>query len=552
MIERVGWLWVLLSLPLASAPVRADAHCEALRTDHGTGAEYDGLAGLGSVQFPIRCEPPAQALFVRAVAMLHSFWYDEAARSFVEVSRLDPGCAMAHWGIAMSLYHPLWTPPRAAELQRGALAVSRARELGGKTRHEVGYIEAIGAFFDGEPGRAHAARVDAYERAMAALFRSDPSDREAATLYSLVLMANADPADKALRAQQRAGVIAGQVFARQPDHPGAAHYVIHAYDYPALAERALAAARAYARIAPDSPHALHMPSHTFTQRGLWRESIDSNIASETSARAYAERTGMRGAWEEQLHAMDYLAYAYLQLGRDDEAAQVLAELRAIDAIEPARSRKGEYALNAVPARYALERVDLAAAARLQARESDFPRAMAVTYFSRGYAHARRHELAAAHADLALLEQARDSLARHSEEGATASELVDVQRLAVAAWIAQAESSHAEARRLLARAADLEDGTDDGPVTPGPVLRAREMLGELLMLQGEPRAALKELKRTLVSAPARLNVLLAALAAARASGQSREAARLQEQLDALCEGPRCQARSQLGAEGPPLR
>ncbi len=493
------------------------------------------LAKLGSVDLPSSCTAAAKVQLDRGVAMLHSFWFEAARDEFAQAAVKDPGCAMAFWGVAMSFYRPLWMNPTAAELSAGAAAVATAEGLAAKRAdaRERDYIAAVGAFYRNASTVPHAARAKSYARAMQRLAARYSRDREASTLYAIALLAGASPSDKTFAVPLRAGKIAEKVFAEQPNHPGAAHYIIHAYDYPPLAERAFAAARRYAKISPSSAHALHMPSHTFTQLGLWQESISSNLDSAAAARAYAGQTCMEGAWEEELHALDYLEYAYLQLGRDREAYDVVHLAARIRRVSPERSRKAAYAFAAIPARYAIERRRWSEAARLEPLASPFPRANALTFFARGYARARLHDLAGAREDLARLAGARDRLRQHSDEGSAAAELVDVQRLAVEGWIAQAEGKPELALQRLRQAAQLEDRTDDGPVTPGPIVRARELLADLLLARGQPVAALAELRAALKMAPRRFNVVIGLATAAQMAGDERQLRELSTQISNTC-------------------
>jgi hypothetical protein len=302
---------------------------------------------LGTVHFPITCAAASRKPFERAVAMLHSFWYEEAVGAFSHLAEVDPECAMAHWGVAMSLWHPLWIPPATPEaLERGRGAVARARAARVQSPKERAYVAAVGAYFDGSEALDPRARALAYEKAMEGLHAAYPSDREGAAFYALALLATAPLTDKTYANQLKAASLLEPIFTEQPDHPGAAHYVIHSFDLPRLAARALPAARAYAKIAPSAPHALHMPSHIFTRLGLWDESIASNRASEQAAKDYAVKAHMQGAWDEQLHAMDYLEYAYLQGAQDVAARGVLEELQAITKVEPANVKTG-YAFAAI-------------------------------------------------------------------------------------------------------------------------------------------------------------------------------------------------------------
>src|SRR5271170_5048085 len=277
-------------------------------------AQHEHPAGdpskLGKVNFPVSCDVSVQAQFTSAVAMLHSFWYEKASETFAAVAEKDPTCGMAYWGIAMTYYHPIWEAPGPAELKAGAGAAEKAQSVGGKSQRERDYIAAIETFYKDSDKLDHRSRALAYEKAMEQLHARYPDDREAAVFYALALLATAPPTDKTYVNQRKAGSILEPIFVEQPEHPGVAHYIIHAYDYPPLADRALPAARRYAKIAPDSPHALHMPSHIFTRLGLWDESIDSNLASAASA-------------GNELHAKDYLIYAYLQEGQDTEAKNAL-------------------------------------------------------------------------------------------------------------------------------------------------------------------------------------------------------------------------------------
>jgi tetratricopeptide (TPR) repeat protein len=546
MIRRQYLGSAILAAALAAVPsADADERSCCLSTSDAPGSEEKGwtmtseeLAKLGEVKFPVSCVAAVQRPFAQGVAMLHSFWFDEAARMFSQVVAADPQCAMAHWGIAMSLYHPLWAPPTKEMLARGATEVDKARAGGARTPRERDYIAAIGAFYKDWTTRDHAVRAIAYLKGMEQVHQRYPEDTEAALFYALAVISNASSADARLTDQRKAGEIAEKIFAKQPAHPGAAHYIIHAYDYPTLASHALAAARRYARIAPSVPHALHMPSHTFTQVGSWQESVDSNLASKTAAHAYGVRTLMTGAWEEELHAMDYLEYAYLQLGDDSDAQAIVQELATIRQSSPEKSRKSAYAFDAIPARHAIERRRWQEAAGLEPRPGPFPRAAALIYFARGYARARLGDLAGAHADLELLTTTHARLLTASEEGASAATFVEIQRLAVAAWIAHAENHDDEAIKLMRDSADLEDATDDGPITPGPIARARELLGELYLELGQPRAAVAAFNTALAKAPLRFNGLLGAARAAQAAGDRAHAATLVRQLDALCSHHHC--------------
>src|SRR5262249_21698415 len=397
------------------------------------------------------------------------------------------------------------------------------------------YIAAIAAFYKDYDRLDYYSRALAYEQAMAHVFHRYPRDREAAVFYALSLNATAMatvPPDKSYAKQKKAAAILNAVLREEPRPPGVAHYVIHSYDYPQLASLALAAARSYAGIAPDSAHAVHMPSHILTGLGLWQESIKSNVASEASAKRHAEQARMSGAWDEQLHAMDYLMYAYLQGGQDEKAALVLDELRGITKTEP-ENFKVAYAFAAVPARYVLERRGWSGGARPGPApagvSSDpppphpgFPYSAAITYFARAIGSARTGDTTGARENVARLAAIRQALLGAKDNYDWSSQ-VKVQRLAAAAWLAHAEGNQTEAMRLMREAADLEDATEKHPVTPGPVLAAREMLGDLLLELGRPADALKEFETSLANSPNRFNGVYGAARAAELSLNGERAA-----------------------------
>src|SRR5947208_11378452 len=309
---------------------------------------------LGKVHFSVSCSGPAQSQFERAVALLHSFWYEKTVKALTDVTESDPDCAMGYWGIGMSMHYPLWQPPSAATLPKGGAKVEKAKATGAKTQLERDYIAAIEAFYKDADKLDHRTRAVAYEKAMERVYARNPRDNEAAVFYALALDSTADPSDKTYANQLKAAAILEKVYREEPNHPGVAHYLIHSYDYPPLANRALVPARSYAKIAPSVPHAQHMPSHIFTRLGLWDESIQSNGVSAAASREYARKSGWEGAWPEQLHAMDYLAYAYLQTGQDQKAQGVFDELSSIREAEP-ENFAAAYAFAAIPARVALER-----------------------------------------------------------------------------------------------------------------------------------------------------------------------------------------------------
>ncbi len=491
---------------------------------------------LGSVHFPVSCTPAAQKTFDRGVALLHSFWYDEAEKTFSEVKRTDPACAMGYWGVAMSLYHPIWAPPTPADLKKGAVAVEKAKSAGAKTQRERDYIAALEVFYEDWEKVPHRDRAMAWRNAMRQLSARYPEDREAAIFYALSLIATAPATDRTYASQKQAARILNRILTEQPDHPGIAHYMIHSYDSPQLAILALPAARSYAKIAPDVPHALHMPSHIFTRLGLWQDSIDSNLASAAAARSYIAQTLPGAASQDQLHAMDYLEYAYLQICQEGEAKHVVEEAAAASKVDQ-EVLQAAYAFAAIPARYTLERRRWSAAAALQVRPEGFPwnrfsYAEAITYFARALGAARSGDPSAARAEIEKLDAIQKAVAQDKQEYDWSTQ-VKVQRLTALAWTAHAEGDQEGALRWMRSAADLEDQTDKHPVTPGPVLPARELLGELFMELNQPALAYPEFEAVLRSSPKRFNATYGAARSAELSGGRKRANERYSELLQLC-------------------
>jgi len=494
---------------------------------------------LGTVNFTSSCSPKAQKQFNQAVAWLHSFEYEEAEKAFTETAATDPQCGMAYWGIAMSNYHPLWVPPTPAELKKGWSAVEKAKASGTKTPREQDYIAAIEIFYKDHDKLDHRTRAFAYSDAMKQLHTRNPTDREAGVFYALSLIATGMMSPgKTYEREKQAAQILNDVLAREPQHPGVSHYLIHSYDYPALAQLALPAARSYAKIAPASAHAQHMPSHIFTRLGLWPEAIGSNLDAQAAAKAFATRNKMSGAWDEQLHAMDYLAYAYLQRAQDKHAAGVLDELKKIQKVEP-QTFKVAYAYTAIPARYALERRQWSEAAKLTLAEEEwkdfpwqrFPWATAHIHFARAIGAARSGDITTARTEVDKLVSIKQALNEVKGEYNWAKQ-VDIQRMMALAWLQHAEGKDEEALRQLREAADLDDATDKHPVTPGSIFPAREQLGELLLELKQPAAALKEFEASFRNTPERFNGLYGAARAAKMAGDQKAAGSYYTKLLAL--------------------
>ena len=476
---------------------------------------------LGKVHFPISCSAESQRRFDVGLAMLHSFWYSKSDKAFSELAAADPTCAMAHWGVAMSRFHQIWEAPPPDDLKAGVAAIAAARAAGAKTQRERDYIEALAVYYDKSDTVDHVTRFLAFEKAMGALAAKYPKDREASIFYALTLngVALAVPPDKTYPRQKKAGEILEPIFREMPQHPGVAHYIIHSYDFPTLADRGLDAARRYSRIAQDSPHALHMPSHIFTRLGLWEDSISSNLASAAAAKKDLQRTMPGGTSFDELHAMDYLAYAYLQSGRDAEARKVLEDASRASRFDRENFAVA-YALTAIPARLALERRNWSEAKSVTIQPSGFawskfPWTEATVVFARAMGFARSGDPASARREAERLEKLRDSL--REKGNAYWADQVEISRLEAGAWLARAEGRDAEALEGMRSAVTLEASTDKHPVTPGPILPASEQLGDLLVELDKPAEGLEQYRADLAASPNRLNGLYGAARAARLSG-----------------------------------
>jgi tetratricopeptide (TPR) repeat protein len=496
--------------------------------------EHDTVEKLGTVHFATSCNELAQTDFNRAAALLHSFQFDSAIQGFNAVLMKDPACGIAYWGIALSD----WSNPFAlgakdkSQLQAGHDSAERGKTVGAKTERERAYVAAVGKLYADYETTPQRTRLIAYRDGMADVAAKYPDDHEAQIFYALALAASEDPADKTYAARLKAGAILEKMFEEEPTHPGVAHYIIHTYDVPALSDRALVAARRYSEIAPDAPHALHMPSHTFTRTGYWQESIASNIAAAAAARR-------EGQTSEELHCTDYEIYAYLQTAQDEAAARIVNSLPEIASRFDAKKTisgaggpvAGYFALAAIPARYALERDDWKQAAQLPVRETPVPYTDAMTWFARGLGAARLGQVAAANESAAALQQIRERLAKAGEN--YWARQVEIQQLAVGAWAALAAGKKEEALRQMKSAAELEDGTEKSAVTPGPLAPARELLGDMLLELNEPAQALEQFEATLKKEPGRFRALYGAAHAAQLSGTHETSQKCFRELLRVC-------------------
>ncbi|HEV3222890.1 MAG TPA: hypothetical protein VGZ90_08435 [Puia sp.] len=486
---------------------------------------------FGSVTFDVSCSKKVTNDFNLAVALLHSFEYDEAEKVFAKIIDEEPGCAMAYWGVAMCNFHPLWTPSTQPELEKGAKAIEIARSLGQTSERESGYIEAIGMYFKDADKKDHHSRCLQFEKAMKVVYKKYPNDKEAAIFYALALDAAADPSDKSYTNQRKAGTILNALYPDEPNHPGIVHYIIHTYDYPDLAELALPAARKYASIAPSSAHAQHMPSHIFTRLGLWDESIQSNIVSTSSAKCYAENAGLKGHWDEELHGMDYLIYAYLQKGDIVHAREQWDYLKTIQDVYPV-SFKDAYAFAAIPSRYLLENKMWNDAAHLEIHPADFPWEKfswqkAIIHYTRLIGFVHIGNLDSARTELKKLNILHDSLV--AERDGYKANQVEIQIKASDALILFKEGKNKTALDRMNLAADMEDATEKHPVTPGQVVPARELLGDMLLGMGYYAKALEVFQEDLSRNPNRFNGLYGAGFAAEKSGNKVKAGFYYQQL-----------------------
>jgi hypothetical protein len=489
------FLIVLFIFPPSSAAQEAHSHSAPEK--------------LGKVSFPVSCLPAVQQQFDRGVALLHSFAYTAAESAFRGVAELDPRCAMAHWGIAMTHFHQLWDPPLSpATIPAAQREIQLARQIGARSERERKFINALGLIYQDAATVPYRTRALNYERAMGDLAAENRKDAEAQVFFALALLANASPADKTHAKQKQAADLLEPLYRAYPQHPGIPHYLIHAYDNAELAPRGLPAARAYSKIAPSAPHALHMPSHIFTRLGLWEDSIASNLA----AREAAHQQGDTG---EELHAMDYLVYAYLQSGRDTDAARVIQQLRNMPQLNAGDFIIG-YASTAIPVRYAVERSQWADAASIVPPTGVPPHVAAIAVWARGLGLARSGRAAEAYTETDKLRQIEVQL-RASANDYWATQVGILVR-EVMAWSAQASGESDGAVALMREAADEEDAIEKLPVTPGPIVPAREQLGYLLLEQNHPALASKEFETALANAPGRRGALQGAALAAKLSGQ----------------------------------
>lgn len=474
----------------------------------------EGKGHLGKVDFQNTCDAKVKDQFSRGVAMLHSFWYSEGEKTFREVLAQDPGCAIATWGLAsLLMYNPLaGSGASPKDIDQAQDLIKTGRKIGAKSQRERDYLEAVAAYYEDGVNRSERVRQLARSKAYESLAARYPDDDEAQIFNALYIAGTQTQADQTYAAYLKAAAILEKLFPKHPDHPGIAHYLIHSYDAPPIAQQGLIAARRYANIAPSAPHALHMPSHIFTRVGAWEESAATNKRSAEAARKGGEP-------DESYHASDYMTYAYLQMGRLLEARRTIDEALKVSGFNAAKNT-APYAIAMMPARYAVERGAWAEAMQLQAQQTAFHYPEAMTYFARALGAARSGNLEAAEKDAEKLAVEHKLL--HADKNEYWANEVEVARLAVAGWIAQARGRNEEALKYMRAAADSEDHREKHIVTPGRLIPARELLGEMLLEQGQPVLALKELETSQQREPNRFRGLYLAAITAQGAGEPKKA------------------------------
>jgi len=473
-----------------------------------------GRGKLGTVSFPTSCDPKVQPAFERAVAMLHSFWFNASEKAFEGVLAQDPTCSIAAWGYAAILMdNPLGGLGASLDnAKKAQAALEKAKKAGARTERERDYIDAVAAYYENFENRPERDRQISRSKAFEALAAKYPNDDEAQIFNALYISGTQSQADQTYAAYLRAAAILEEQFKKHPNHPGVAHYLIHSYDAPPIADKGLDAARRYADIAPDAPHALHMPSHIFTRVGSWDESIATNLRAAAVSRTADQPN-------QSYHACDYTVYAYLQLGRDEDARRTMEDALKVKESNM-RNFASPYAMAAMPARYALERGDWQAAMRLQPVESPFVHVGAITHFARGIGAVRSGDVAAAQAEAANL--AADHKALEDAKNRYWATEVEIQQLAIAGWIAHKQGKAEEGAKLMRAAADLEDRNEKHIVTPGRIVPARELLGDMLLEQNQPALALKEYETSQAREPNRFRNYYGSMLAARAMGDDAKA------------------------------
>ena len=492
---------------------------------------------FGEVNFSLSCHYETREIFDLGLSLLHSFEYAEAEKAFVKVIDMDPNCAMAYWGVSMSIFHSLWMQSDLSYLEKGKKLLELAKDIP-KSELEQDYLDAISVFYADWDKFDKTTRQRMYEKKMELLYQKHSGDTEAAVFYALAIRAAADPNDKSYTRQKKSGKILEDLFEKNPEHPGIAHYVIHNYDYPELAEKALNTARRYATIAPASAHAQHMPSHIFTRLGLWQESIDTNINSANSATCYAESVNPESTWTQEIHAVDYLVYAYLQMGDNKNALAYLKDMDSVENVFPKDHFASTYALSAIPVRMVLENKQWKKAANLELPSIDFDWdklhwQKAMIHFARALGACHLNDIKSAENELKTLKKLHKNLIDLNDDYKSGQVMIQVQ--ATEGWIQLVKGNKNEALNFMRKAVELEGETSKHPVTPGEVLPADELLGDMLLALEMPREALVSYELNLVGHPNRFNGLYGAAIAAKQSGNKEKATSYYNQLIELTKG-----------------
>jgi tetratricopeptide (TPR) repeat protein len=550
------------SPPVASPTPAPAASASANAAEKPTSAAPVGdLNRVGKINFKTSCDAKVQPAFERGVALLHSFFYGEARTNFEQVTEQDPNCAIGYWGIAMTHYHPLWAPPTPEEMAAGTKAVEQARNASSKSDREQVFIDAIAAFYEtsdapakqakkGKKGKdaavgqschgptgGHPERAKAFTAALEKAHQKYADDEEVTSFYALSLLGSAPPVDKSLKNQRKAAELLESLWTKRQDHPGVVHYLIHAYDFPPLAQKGLPAAKVYASIAPRVAHVQHMPSHIFIRLGMWEEAIASNLQSADAALAFARQKHPDATSFEELHANDYLVYAYLQTAQVDKAREIVQKTAQVKKVFPPQDMAAAYALAAIPARFAVERHAWKEAAALTVPEmpfwAKFPFTEAHIEYARGMGRARSGDVEGAKKSVARLAELRE--ASNDPKFAYFKNHLELQYQAVSAWVAKADGKKAEAVKLMKKAAEEEDNLGKHPVSPGPVYPIREQLGEMLLELDKPAEALAAFQESLKISPHRFYALFGAARAAELAKKDPEARKYYTSLVGMCDG-----------------
>lgn len=496
-----------------------------------------GNGQFGELKFSLSCNYETREAFDLAVALLHSFQYSEAEKAFVKVIDADPNCPMAYWGVAMSIYHAAWFPPTKEDLIKGAQILAVAKELV-MDEKQRDYINAIDAFYTDWENVDHKERAIRFEKKMEQIYLKYPEDMEAAIFYSLALFSTRDRVGKEYKNEQKAGKILESLFAANPDHPGIAHYIIHNYDNPVLAPKGLETARRYAKIAPSSSHAQHMPSHIFTRLGIWEESIQSNLLSAESSRCYTAAAALSGSYFEELHATDYLVYAYLQKGDNANAEKQYVQIKELKTFYPANITAAIYPVTAIPTRLALENKNWERAANLEVQEialdwEQFPWQKAIHHFAKALGAAHTKDFTSVEKEIKTLEKLHQNLiAQNDRSKSIQVKQVEIQIKTAQAWSNFIRGDRENGLTLMQEAVEIEKKTSKHPITPGDVLPAIELLGDMLLALNRPKEALVSYEENLKKHPERFNGIYGAAIAAKQSGNQEKANHYFKQLIAV--------------------